>query len=102
MGGNSWRVLQPKRGPRLNIIHIFSVATQIAESQRVSFRNPIPKGLRLKAQGCEERATLGKGTKRESTPTANGVAAPLRWQHTTTPVLRPFEQRRSAPLPPNR
>src|SRR5882672_1690305 len=34
----------------------------------VSFRAPIPKGLRLKAQGCEERATLGKGTKRESTP----------------------------------
>ena len=29
----------------------------------------IPKGFRLKAQGCEQRATLGKGTRARSTPT---------------------------------
>src|SRR6266853_262036 len=30
---------------------------------------PIPTGLRLKAQGCEARATLGKRTDELSTPT---------------------------------
>ena len=35
-----------------------------------SFPDPIPKGLRPSAQGCEERATLGKGTEKTgSTPT---------------------------------
>jgi hypothetical protein len=29
----------------------------------------IPTGFRLKAQGCEQRATLGKGTRARSTPT---------------------------------
>jgi len=35
----------------------------------IAFRNSIPKGLRLKAQGCERRATLGKSTEEFSTPT---------------------------------
>ena len=29
----------------------------------------IPKGFRLKAQGCEQRATLGKGSRQRPTPT---------------------------------
>jgi len=49
--------------------HLCLSETRLVDSQSVSFRAPIPTGLRLKAQGCEERATLGKGTKRESTPT---------------------------------
>ncbi len=32
-------------------------------------RSSIPKGLRLKAQGCEPRATLGKGSEELPTPT---------------------------------
>ena len=35
----------------------------------------IPKGLRPPAQGCEERATLGKEAASHSTPMANGVVA---------------------------
>src|SRR5258708_27109601 len=43
--------------------------TRIVESQKVAFsKPPIPKGLRIKAQGCEERATLGKCTEANSTP----------------------------------
>ena len=39
------------------------------ETQKgVVSRNPIPKGLRLKAQGCESRATLGKRAERYPTP----------------------------------
>jgi len=35
----------------------------------VAFRNSIPTGLRLKAQGCEPRATLGNSTNELPTPT---------------------------------
>src|SRR6267378_327866 len=36
---------------------------------RFACRNSIPKGLRIKAQGCEPRATLGKRNAELSTPT---------------------------------
>ena len=39
-------------------------------------RQRIPKGFRLKAQGCAERATLG--IEFEVSPTPNGVAADRR------------------------
>ena len=39
---------------------------------------PIPKGLHPPAQGCEERATLGTGSKSVSTPT--GLQQPTSWE----------------------
>ena len=41
-------------------------------------------GFRLKAQGCEARATLGKGTGEFGNP--NGVVAPVRDEHGHNPV----------------
>src|SRR6266478_2698320 len=45
---------------------------------RVAHSCSIPTGLRLAAQGCEERATLGKAHHRDTTPT--GLRPGLRRQ----------------------
>src|SRR6476620_8950527 len=56
----------------------------------------IPKGLRNKAQGCEERATLGKGTD-DSQPQRGCGRVLFPWSSATTlsglsPVWRAFSQ----------
>jgi hypothetical protein len=51
-------------------------------------RPAIPKGLRLKAQGCEERATLGHRRQRDLNP--DGVAESAIGLITILPFIRSF------------
>src|SRR5260370_22169350 len=81
---------RPELGVHLNIIHILALGTAFTESQRVAFQNPIPKGLRLKAQGCEERATLGKCAEESSTPTGLRHRAMAGDNHLSGQQLLPF------------
>ena len=55
-------------------------------TQVVKVFSRIPKGFRNKAQGCEERATLGKSGERNLNP--NGVAPIDRSQAATPSGLR--------------
>jgi len=52
-------------------------------NQFLNERLPIPKGLRLKAQGCEERATLGKQSEMQN---PNGVSSRLNTLRCRNPV----------------
>src|SRR2546423_15336667 len=49
----------------------------------------IPKGLRLKAQGCEERATLGKNGKPKSLRAESPSCDSLGWSEAQAQVKRP-------------
>ena len=48
-----------KRGCNSNCRSLQPVRTKAAEDVAPYPHSSIPKGLRIKAQGCEERATLG-------------------------------------------
>src|SRR5213593_2958883 len=53
-------------------------------NQVLNERLPIPKGLRPKAQGCEERATLGQPSKKQN---PNGVSSlGNTWRVAATPL----------------
>src|SRR6266404_1562576 len=55
----------PKRGPSI----LGFSPTAFLRSQFLGLAIPIPPGLRLPAQGCEERATLGTCRQASTTPT---------------------------------
>src|SRR5882724_9339263 len=61
---------------------------RLFESRRASFPNPIPKGLRIKAQGCEERATLGKCREQNSTPTGLWQCAMAGYHQAAVAVIK--------------
>ena len=60
------------------------LASSLAISSRMAPGWRIPKGFRLKTQGCEARATLGVGIPVPTNP--NGVAAQRQGTRDTTPL----------------
>jgi hypothetical protein len=69
-GGKAWTWPGHLFGSRISFPLTPALSLRAEHSPQLDeSRGRIPTGFRLKAQGCEQRATLGKGTRARSTPT---------------------------------